>query len=181
MSVYIFFKCHFVQGSCEDGWFEADGICFRISGNNTYVTWDTARERCLQQGGDLAIVDSEIKRQIIASYLTVIDNLFPDVNVQAFIGIRKFGTWQWLGGKIISTNIWHSGYPHALWSGECGALVRGSLEWKLLQTSCSYTLGYMCETHESKCFCMVGVITWLYCDINPSANKDSPFIDFLHD
>ena len=133
-------------------------MCFRIFGN-TYVTWDKARERCLQQGGDLAIVDSEIKRQIIASYLTVKDNLFPNVNVQAFIGIRKFGTWQWLGGKNISTrNIWHRGYPHALWSGECGALVRDSLEWKLLQTYCFYTLSYICETHESKCLYMVSVI-----------------------
>lgn len=127
------------------------------------MTWDNARERCLQQGGDLAIVDSEIKRVIIASYLTVIDNLFPDVNIQAFIGIRKFGTWQWLGGKNISANIWHRGYPHVLKSGECGALVRDSLEWKLLQTSCSvYRLGYMCETHESKYFCMVSVVYMYY-------------------
>lgn len=112
----------------------------------------------------------------------MIDNLFPDVNIQAFIGIRKLGTWQWLGGKNISTNIWHHGYPDALWSGECGALVRGSLKWKLLQTSCFYTLGYICETDESKCLCMVSVIVWLYyLRINPSANKDSPFIDFLHE
>jgi len=84
------------------------------------------------------------------------DNLFSDVNIQAFIGIRKFGTWQWLGGKrIISTNIWHSGYPNALRSGECGALVWESLEWKLLQIGCTYALSYMCETHESKCLCMV--------------------------
>ena len=100
---------------------------------------------------------------MIASYLTVIDNLFPDVNIQAFIGIRKFGIWQWLGGKNISTSsIWLRGYPNALWSGECGALVRGPLEWKLWQASCLYTLGYMCETHESKCFCIISVIVYDY-------------------
>ena len=119
------------------------------------MTWDDARERCFNQGGDLAIVDSETKRQTIAKYLTEIDNLFPDVNIQAFIGIRKLGRWQWLGGMSISVdNIWHPGYPHILWSGECGVLVKYNHEWKLLQTSCVYTLGFMCETHDSKYTCM---------------------------
>lgn len=120
------------------------------------MTWDKARERCLQQGGDLAIVDSEVKRQTIARHLTEIDNLFPDVNIQAFIGIRKLGRWQWLGGRSILGNIWHSGHPHVLWSGECGALAKISLEWKLLQTSCFYSLGFVCETHDSKYICMYG-------------------------
>ena len=135
------------------------------------MTWDDARERCLQQGGDLAIVDSELKRQIISSYLTAIDYQFPDVNIQAFIGIRKSSRWQWLGGANILANIWHFGYPQVLKSGKCGALVWDSLEWKLLQTSCFSTLHYMCETYESKYFCVsvmymynFFVFNVLYCD-----------------
>lgn len=124
------------------------------------MTWDKARERCLQQGGDLAIVDSEIKRQTISSYLTEIDYLLPNVNIQAFIGIRKSGTWQWLGGGDILGNIWHRGYPQVLKNGKCGALVWDSLEWKLLQSSCFSSLDYMCETHESKYF----VSSVFYCD-----------------
>lgn len=151
---FIYFGCNLSLGaSCEDGWFEVEKICFRIYGNHTYLTWDKGRDRCLQQGGDLAIVDSEIKRQTISRYLTKIDKLFPDVNIQAYIGIRKLGIWQWIGGRSSSGNIWHRGYPHVLVSGECAALVKGFVEWKLFQTSCFYLNSFVCETHESKYPC----------------------------
>ena len=144
------------------------------------MTWDRARQHCLQQGGDLAIVDSEIKRRTIGKHLTKIDNFFPDVNIQAFIGIRKLSRWQWSGGRSIPGDIWHHGYPHVLTSGECGVLVKISLKWKLFQTSCFYELGFICETRDSKYIRMINVLfsvsmsTPLYLDmsriVSPSSN-----------
>lgn len=145
-----------VLGSkCDDTWFEMEDSCFRVFAGTIYKVWDKAREHCLQQDGDLAIVDSEMKRQTVASHLNDIDDRHPDINIAAFIGIRKFGTWQWLGGRNISSSVWHSGYPHALKSGKCAALARGPIDWKLLQSSCRYTIGFICETSERKYLLMM--------------------------
>ena len=89
----------------------------------------------------MAVVDSEIKRQAIASRLTIIDNNHPNVNIGAHIGLCKMGTWQWLGGRNISA------------IGEerkCGGLVKDSLDWKLYPLSCHYGVSFLCETNERK-------------------------------
>ena len=137
----------FIGSTCDGAWFEVEETCFQIFVSNV---WDKARKYCLQQGGDLAVVDSEIKRQAIASRLTVIDNRHPHVNIGAHIGLRQLGTWQWLGGRNISASVWHPGYPHIFNIGECAELTKGSLDWKLSQTSCHYTVGFLCETNERK-------------------------------
>ena len=128
------------------------------------MTWDRARQRCLQQGGDLAIVDSEIKRRTIGKHLTEIDNFFPDVNIRAFIGIRKFDRWHWLGGRSILGDIWHHGYPLTSGAGrKCGLLDKRSLKWKLSQTKCNYELGFICESNDSKYIFMINILYDSFC------------------
>ena len=148
----------FLVSTCDAAWFEAEDSCFRVFAGNVGKTWDKAREFCLQQGGDLAIVDSEIKRNSIASNLTNIDNNFPGTYIRAFIGFRKFGEWHWLGGTNISASIWQLGYPDVLKSGECGFLARGSFDWKLAHTSCLYGLGFICETNERKSLVIIKAV-----------------------
>ena len=114
------------------------------------MNWGKARQSCLKQGGDLAIVDNEIKRKAIDTHLTGIDKLFPHVNIRAYIGVRKIDVWQWLGGGHVSGDVWHRGYPRPSTREKCAAFSRGSLQWKLFQTACFYTLGFVCETDESK-------------------------------
>ena len=150
----------FTGSSCDSGWFEVNESCFRVFvGTSIARGWNWARWLCKRLESDLAVVESEIKRKIIANHLTNISKKYPDENIKAFLGIRKFGTWHWLDGSNISTSIWHFGYPNILWSGECGLLVkRFSPEWKLFPVSCSrrYYAGFtICETDESKSFIMV--------------------------
>ena len=133
-----------------------DDLCFVVfAGTSVAREWNEARELCLQLGGELAVVKNEIERKIIGDHLTNIAKRYPGDNIKAFLGIRKFGTWHWLDGSNISTSIWHSGYPNVLWSGECGALAKLSAEWKLVQGSCLYTFGFICETDERKSVVMI--------------------------
>ena len=150
----------FTGSSCDSGWFVVNDSCFRVFAGTSFAReWNEARVWCNRIGSDLAVVESEIQRKIIANHLTNISKKYPDENTKAFLGIRKFGTWHWLDGSNISTSIWYSGYPDILWSGECGLLVRQfSLEWKLIQVSCSHRhyAGFtICETDERKSFIML--------------------------
>ena len=133
-----------------------DDLCFVVfAGTSVAREWNEAREVCLQLGGELAVVKTEIERKIIGDHLTNIAKRYPGDNIKAFLGIRKFGTWHWLDGSNISTSIWHSGYPDVLWSGECGVLAKLSAEWKLAQEFCLYTFGFVCETDERKSVVMI--------------------------
>ena len=133
-----------------------DDLCFVVfAGTSVAREWNEAREVCLQLGGELAVVKTEIERKIIGDHLTNIAKRYPGDNIKAFLGIRKFGTWHWLDGSNISTSIWHSGYPDVLWSGECGVLVKLSAEWRLAQEFCLYTFGFVCETDERKSVVMI--------------------------
>ena len=128
-----------------------DDLCFVVfAGTSVAREWNEARKVCLQLGGELAVVKTEIERKIIGDHLTNIAKRYPGDNIKVFLGIRKFGTWHWLDGSNISTSIWHSGYPDVLWSGECGVLAKLSAEWKLAQEFCLYTFGFICETDERK-------------------------------
>ena len=150
----------FTGSSCDSGWFEVNESCFRVFVETSVAReWNSARWSCKLLESDLAVVESEIQRKIIANHLTNISKKYPEENIKAFLGIRKFGTWHWLDGSNISTSIWRFGYPDILWSGECGLLQkRFSPEWKLFRVSCSrrYYAGFtICETDESKSFIMV--------------------------
>ena len=150
----------FTGSSCDSGWFVVNDSCFRVFAGTSFAReWNEARVWCKRIGSDLAVVESEIQRKIIANHLTNISKKYPDENIKAFLGIRKFGTWHWLDGRNISTSIWYSGYPDILRSGECGLLLkRFSLERKLISGSCSrrhHVRFTICETDEGKSFIMI--------------------------
>ena len=146
----------FIGSTCDSGWFEVADSCFRVfAGTSVAKEWGKARESCLQQGSDLAVVDSEIERKIIGDHLTNIANRYPGDNIKAFLGIRKFRTWRWLDDSSVSASIWHSGYPDVSKSGQCGLLEKRSLQWKLARWSCGYRRSFICETDERKSFVMV--------------------------
>ena len=152
----------FAGSTCDSGWFVVNDSCFRVFAGTSFAReWNSARAWCKRLGGDLAVVESEIQRKIISEHLTNISNKYPDDNIKAFVGIRKFGTWHWLDGSNISASIWFFGYPDILWSGaECGLLVKWwfPLEWTLYPVPCSLPLPVdftICETDERKSFIMV--------------------------
>ena len=142
----------FSGSKCEEPWFDVVNTCFRIFSGNISATWDGARYYCLLQGGDLAVVDSERKRTAITTRLTNIDTTHPGFLKRLFIGLRKKDWWQWLGGKDIPSNFWHTGFPI---SGECVALDKGLHDWKLFTVGCYSHRGFLCETTEREYFLLV--------------------------
>ena len=162
LSINVTLVIRFTGSTCDSGWFVVNDSCFRVFAGTSFAReWNSARVWCKRLGGDLAVVESEIKRKIISEHLTNISNKYPDDSIKTFVGIRKFGTWHWLDGSNISASIWRFRYPDILsGSGECGLLVETwfSLEWKLTPVSCSrrHPVGFtICETDERKSLVMV--------------------------
>ena len=149
-------KSHFSfsESNCESSWFAVEGICFRIYAGNMTRNWFQARTYCLDRGGDLAVVDSESKRQVIASRLDDNNSIYPNLAVyRVSIGVRPLVKWHWLGGRIISSHYWRRGQPDPLTSLYCAVLQRwSSIGWKLVQEECNFDLEFLCQTRESKNF-----------------------------
>ncbi|XP_067041821.1 uncharacterized protein [Acropora muricata] len=130
---------------CESSWFDVEGLCFRVYAGNTPYHWSEARYFCNRKGGDLAVVDSELKRKTIAYHLNNMRRSYPIDRV--YIGLCKVVTWQWLGGSSISSNYWHTGELDDLKVGECALVMRRSYAWKLAKGQCSHH-GFLCQTNE---------------------------------
>ena len=144
----------FSGSRCEASWFAAGNACFRVFAGNIRKTWYGARDYCLRQRAELAVVDSEVRRKIIGSRLTAIDTEHPDATIhRAFIGISKHAMWWWIGGKNILSSSWIPGYPKP--RGGCAALAKASPDWKLFSGQCAEDRGFICQTMERKYFLIV--------------------------
>ena len=141
--------CYLSVSKCESSWFDAGGLCFRVYARNKSYHWNEARSFCNGKGGDLAVVDSEMKRKTIANHLDNMRRSYPIDRV--YIGLFKLVTWQWLGGSSISSNYWHRGELDDLKVGECALVMRRSSAWKLAKGQCSHH-GFLCQTNERKYF-----------------------------
>ena len=162
-------KSHFSfsESNCESSWFAVEGICFRIYAGNMTRNWFHARTYCLDRGGDLAVVDSELKRQVIASRLDNNNSIYPNLAVyRVSIGVRLLVKWHWLGGRIISSHYWRRGQPDPLTFLDCAVLQRwSSVGWKLVQAHCYLEREFLCQTRESKNFELISgfdkIAKWL--------------------
>ena len=141
--------CYLSVSKCESSWFDVEGLCFRVYAGNKPYHWSQARYFCNRKGGDLAVVDSELKRKAIAYHL---DNMTRSFRIdRVYIGLCRLVTWQWLGGSSISSNYWHRGELDDLKVGECALVMRRSSAWKLAKGQCSHH-GFLCQTNERKYF-----------------------------
>ena len=143
--------CYLSVSKCESSWFDVEGLCFLVYAGNKPYHWGEARYFCNGKGGDLAVVDSELKRKAIAYHLDNMTRSYPRIN-RVYIGVRKIVTWRWLGGSSISSNYWHRGEElDELKFGECALVMRRSSAWKLAKARCSQH-GFLCQTNERKYF-----------------------------
>ena len=139
--------CYLSVSECEMSWFKVGGLCFRVYAGNISVTWSEARSLCKRRGGDLAVVDSESKRKVIAIHL---HNASLNLSInEAYIGLQKLVRWQWPGGSTITSNYWHRGEQDVLKVGESAVVTRRSSAWKLAKEKTS-DRGFLCQTNERK-------------------------------
>ena len=140
--------CYLSVSKCESSWFDVEGLCFRVYAVNRPYNWSEARCFCDRKGGDLAVVDSELKRKTIAYRLENMTRSYPRID-RVYIGLRKLVTWKWLGGSSISSNYWHRGELDDLKLGQCAQVMRRSYAWKLAKGRCFHH-GFLCQTNERK-------------------------------
>ena len=143
--------CYLSVSKCESSWFGVEGLCFQVYAGNISYNWSEARYFCKGKGGDLAVVDTELKRESIASHLDNVSQSYPSID-RVYIGFCELVTWQWLGGSNISSNYWHRGELDDLKVEECALVVRRSSAWKLAKQQCSQHQGFLCQTNERKYF-----------------------------
>ena len=138
---------------CEISWFKFGGLCFRVYAGNISVIWSKARSFCKERGGDLAVVDSEAKRKVIAIRLHNVSLRYPHVVIEkAYIGLRSFVRWQWLGGSDIPSNYWHRGEEDVFKYRESALFMRRASAWKLATRKKPSYHGFLCQTNERKNF-----------------------------
>lgn len=138
--------CYLSVSECEISWFKVGGLCFRVYAGNISVTWSEARSFCKRRGGDLAVVDSESKRKVIAIHLHNVSLNYPKL-FRAYIGLQKLVRWQWHAGSTFSSNYWHRGEQDKV--GESAVVTRRSSAWKLAKEKPS-DHGFLCQTNERK-------------------------------
>ncbi|XP_074619397.1 uncharacterized protein LOC141878381 [Acropora palmata] len=135
---------------CEISWFNVGGLCFRVYVGNISITWGEARYFCNKRGGDLAVVDSELKREAIDIHLHNVSLVNHHVVInKAHIGLRELVRWQWPGGSTISSNYWHRGEEDVLKVGESALVTRRSSAWKLAKVKTS-SHGFLCQKNERR-------------------------------
>jgi hypothetical protein len=102
------------QRLCPDGWTQMESTCVRFY--PTALNWASARQRCVELGGNLAYPANQTQQ----------DLLWSRAGVQAWIGVdRSQGSWRTPEGQAISYSKWCPGQPDSSSSGYCG-LIGGS-------------------------------------------------------
>jgi hypothetical protein len=98
---------------CPDGWTYLESTCFRFY--STALAWATARQRCVDLGGDLAYPANQAQH----------DLLWRMAGVAAWIGVddsTSEGSWRTPGGQAISYSKWCTGEPNGVDNENCGHL-----------------------------------------------------------
>ncbi|XP_076643427.1 hemolymph lipopolysaccharide-binding protein-like isoform X9 [Halictus rubicundus] len=109
------------------------------------VTWNTAREICMQEGGQLPVIDSQEKETLFRSWIT------NESLIGVWLGIHdqfEEGWWVTLTGELLSTMSyypWAAQEPNDANGGEdCGVLSKTPNEG-INDFTCSGKLSYICE------------------------------------
>ena len=121
---------------CPDGWTNLESRCFRFY--PTAFDWETARQRCVDLGGDLAYPANQAQH----------DLLWRMAGVAAWIGVddrTSEGSWRTPGGQSISYSKWCTGEPNGVDNENCGHLgLQSSGCWN--DSPCTgFNRPYLCQ------------------------------------
>jgi hypothetical protein len=124
---------------CPDGWTNLESTCFGFY--STSLDWASARQRCVDLGGDLAYPANQAQQ----------DLLWSMAGVSAWIGVddrTSEGSWRTAGGQAISYSSWCPGQSDDGGSAEdCGHLgFQSSGCWNDLL--CTASIPYLCQKPE---------------------------------
>ncbi|KAG9332137.1 hypothetical protein JZ751_015821, partial [Albula glossodonta] len=107
-----------VCNSCPEGWELWRSKCYYFSTERK--SWTESRFNCLQQGGDLVIIESKEEQEFIKGRMTL----------TAWIGLQLIEKkkWIWVDGSPLKEGSMH--YLHSNW---CTLELRPATHWLLLE------------------------------------------------
>ncbi|XP_071080567.1 uncharacterized protein [Haliotis cracherodii] len=116
----------------------------------SYKNWNDARTTCIQNGGDMASLDTQERFDAVKMFLNDRKSSGKSIANSLWIGITRSSTdgqFYWTNGAIMDNNdIWTSGYPKAGQSCGYTSFFKGM----------KYS-SYTCSTFESHFLCQTPV------------------------
>ncbi|KAI9516017.1 hypothetical protein NQZ68_020545 [Dissostichus eleginoides] len=137
---------------CLPGWTFMNSVCFYFAFSDAFSprSWQEARQFCINQGGDLAVIDSREKHLAITELITNYqDPSRPIVHSGFWIGLRDIeeeGIWKWLDGTSLTTGYWNDGEPNDSGGEDCAATYpRGNPFKAWNDAPCNHILKWICQ------------------------------------
>ncbi|XP_041444786.1 hepatic lectin isoform X2 [Xenopus laevis] len=127
--------------ACDSAWITFEDSCYYITTRKS--NWQKARSFCVQEGGDLVVVNSE-KEQFLKekSGVSILKRYWIGLN-----DLEEEGTWTWVDGTAYSTSyqFWKKGEPNDHFTNEdCAHLWNPTGEWN--DVHCTFEEPYaICE------------------------------------
>ncbi|KAM7382886.1 hypothetical protein PAMP_002583 [Pampus punctatissimus] len=121
---------------CQDGWLLNQSSCYAINNpkNDSWRTWEEAREDCRGKISDLAVIDNEDAKKFINN------NSWNSSGTKGYwIGLRvEDGRWKWINGSDLTKTSWIDSPTN----GSCAISVLKE-EWK--SVSCGEKQQWVCR------------------------------------
>ncbi|KAM6975835.1 uncharacterized protein LKV04_015092 [Tautogolabrus adspersus] len=158
------------EGNCPAGWIRFNNKCFMFKGKKGEIkaNWSYARSWCKDQGGELAIIDSQYENDFVSSYLR-------DLELPTWIGMSDLlveNQYAWSDGvsPVLYTN-WNDKEPNNAGGTEhCVALAHNHLvSGKWNDDACHKDHSFVCSRKKSSSIdpppptknpCPAGYISW---------------------
>ncbi|XP_055010163.1 macrophage mannose receptor 1 [Boleophthalmus pectinirostris] len=158
------------EGNCPAGWLRFNNKCFLFKGkkNDIQANWSYARSWCKEQGGELAVIDSQYENDFVSSYLR-------DLQHPTWIGLSDLlveNQYAWSDGvsPVLYTN-WNEKEPNNAGGAEhCVAMTHNHLvtgRWN--DDACHKDQSFVCSRKKSSSIdpppptpspCPAGYISW---------------------
>nr|XP_006813569.1 PREDICTED: macrophage mannose receptor 1-like [Saccoglossus kowalevskii] len=145
---------------CPPGFLQHNNKCYSFHGQSAsdVVDWDTARERCRNDGGDLATIHSKEQQAYITSRLR-------DIDYAMWIGLNDVaweGQFRWSDGSEVKFVNWAEGEPNGGDVEDCTELHFRAYGGLWNDAACSSTAGYICQADKDSSY-SPSVTTPNYC------------------
>ncbi|XP_052680779.1 lectin BRA-3-like [Crassostrea angulata] len=133
---------------CDQRWHLFDGHCYRYV--QTFANWNEAKDDCKNQGGYLAIIETEMENTWIKE--TFLPAWNPDTCVSngdlccnLWVGasdLDREGMFQWINNNSLTFTHWFPGEPNGGGNEDCLQLCNNG-QWN--DESCSNNENALCE------------------------------------
>ncbi|XP_056249289.1 CD209 antigen-like protein E [Seriola aureovittata] len=137
---------------CLPGWTYMNSACYYIATSEALSRrpWHQARQFCINQGGDLAILDTTEKNVAVNSLINNYHDSSRFISLNGYwIGLRDIdeeGTWKWLDGRRMTEGYWNDGEPNNQDNEDCAATYPKNNPFKSWNDApCGYSLKWICE------------------------------------